>query len=344
METFARIAERDSFLEEPLLRSEGMARRVIGQLGLMDAALSRRGGSGEDGLSALSSLVDWSRFATLLNGIHAAKKGEASYPPLMMFKVLLLQRWHGLSDPAMEAALSDRLSFMRFAGMSLEDASPDHTTIWRFRQALGAEGLLERLLGELNRQLDAHGLLVKQGTLIDASVVTSAARRPRMEEDKVSATDPEARFGTTNERRRFSFGYKLHVAVDAGSGLVRALQVTPANVQEVTVAPALLAHADGLVLGDRGYDSDPLRAQVNARGLEDGLMRRRRGRDLTPAEVARNHALSLQRRAVESLFGTMKRSYGLGRMRAFTLLRNAIDLTLFAIAFNLRRWRVLATG
>jgi IS5 family transposase len=310
----------------------------------MDASLSRRADRGEDGLSAISVLVDWTKFEHVLSAIHAAKKGEASYPPLMMFKVLLLQRWHGLSDPAMEAALSDRLSFMRFAGLSLEDATPDHTTIWRFRQALGAEGLLDRLLGELSRQLDQHGLFIKQGTLIDASVVTSAARRPRMEEDKVSATDPDARFGTTNERRRFVFGYKLHVAVDAGSGLVRTVQVTPANVQDVTVAPALLAHADGLVLGDRGYDSDRLRRAVRERGLQDGLMRKRHGRELTAAEVARNHALSLERRAVEALFGTMKRSYRLGRMRAFTLLRNTIDLTLFAIAFNLRRWRVLVTG
>jgi transposase, IS5 family len=145
-----------------------MPRRVIGQLGLMDAAVSRRGGRIEDALGSLSRLVDWGRFEALLCGVHAARKGEASYPPLMMFKVLLLQRWHGLSDPAMEAALADRLSFLRFAGLSLDDATPDHSTIWRFRQALGADGLMDRLLSELNRQLDAHGLLVKQGTLIDA--------------------------------------------------------------------------------------------------------------------------------------------------------------------------------
>lgn len=321
-----------------------MPRRVMGQLGFLDAALGRRGGRGEDDLAAVSRLVDWSRFEALLSGIHAAKKGEASYPPLMMFKVLLLQRWHGLSDPAMEAALADRLSFMRFAGVAANDPTPDHSTIWRFRQALGKDRLLERLLGELHRQLDAQGVLIKQGTMIDATLVTSAARRPRMEEDKVSPVDRDARFGTTNERGRFAFGYKLHVAVDAGSGLVRGLQVTPANVQDVTVAPALLAHADGLVLGDRGYDSEELRREAARRGLADGLMRRRRGRELTAAEIARNHALSLQRRAVEALFGTMKRSYRLGRLRAFTLPRNTIDLTLFAIAFNLRRWRVLATG
>jgi len=242
----------------------------------------------------------------------------------------------------METALADRLSFMAFAGLALGDPTPDHSTIWRFREKLGAHGLIDKLLAEANRQIEAAGLMVRQGTLIDATLVTSAARRPRMDEGKISPTDKEARFGTTNERGRFAFGYKMHVAVDAGSGLVRDMKVTPANVQDVSVAPQLLEQAAGTVYADRGYDSDGLRAALSRRGLGDGLMRRRRGQPLTEAEIARNHELSLVRRAVESLFGTMKRSYRMGRMRAFTQLRNATDLTLFCLAFNLRRWRVLA--
>jgi IS5 family transposase len=296
-----------------------------------------------EALERLLRLVDWSRFEELLAGIHAAKRGEASYPPLMMFKVLLLQRWYGLSDPAMAAALSDTLSFMAFAGLSLTDATPDHSTIWRFRQELGKDGLIDRLLAELNRQLEAHGVVVKEGTLIDASIVSSAARRPRMDEEKASPVDPDARFGTTNERGRFAFGYKLHVVVDAGSGLVRGAMVTPANQQEVAVAPRLLEQAAGIVYADRGYDSDALRRQLRARRLGDGLMRRRRGRELTAAELERNHQLSLKRRPVEALFGTMKRSYHMGRMRAFGLTRVTTDLLMFCIAFNLRRLTVLAT-
>jgi IS5 family transposase len=233
---------------------------------------------------------------------------------------------------------------MAFVGLSLGDRTPDHATLWRFREKLGIHGLLEPLLAEANRQMEAAGLMVKQGTLIDATLVTSAARRPRINEDKVSRSDKEARFGTGNERGRFVFGYKMHVAVDAGSGLVRALEVTPAHVQEVAVAPRLLSRASGTVYADRGYDSDRLRAELAHRGLGDGLMRRKRGGPLTPEQTARNHALSLTRRAVESLFGTMKRTYRLGRMRAFTQTRNAADLTLFCLAFNLRRWRVLATA
>src|SRR5258706_8367296 len=138
----------------------------------------------------------------------------------MMFKVLLLQRWYGLSDPAMEAALFDRISFLRFAGLSLEDVTPDHSTIWRFRERLAKGGLIERLFAELERQLDACGLLIKQGTLIDASMVTSAARRPRQEEGSISKTDPDARFGADNERRRFPFRFKQHIEVDQVPGLM----------------------------------------------------------------------------------------------------------------------------
>src|ERR1700728_4359191 len=276
-----------------------MPRRRIGQLSWVDGALSKRRERRRDALAEIAALVDWAPLARALKDVHGAAKGEPSYPPLAMFKVLLLQRWYGLSDPAMEAALFDRISFLRFAGFSSEDETPDHTTIWRFREALGKDGLIERLFAELARQLDGRGVTVKQGTLIDASIVQSAARRPRMDEDKVSPTDPDARFGTGTERGRFTFGYKMHVAVDSGSTIVRAWQVTPANVQEVRIAPSLLPEDGGTVYADRGYDSAELRAALAVRGLGDGIMRRgNRGGPIGPDEIRRNRMLSLRRRPV----------------------------------------------
>jgi transposase, IS5 family len=319
-----------------------MGQRRIGQLGMMDAAVSRRGSRRREMLDEINQLLDWSEFERLLAVIPVASKGEPSFPALMMFKVLLLQRWHGLSDPAMEATLFDRLSFQRFAGLSLEDETPDHSTIWRFRERLTKNGLIERLFAELERQLDAHGFLIKQGTLIDASMVTSAARRPRKEEGPTSRTDPDARFGADNERRRFTFGYKMHVAVDQGSGLVRNGLLTSANIQDVSVAPALLPSNAGTVYADRGYHSKGLREHLQSRGFGDGVMRRgQRNKPLSAEEIERNHRLVPLRSPVEAIFGTLKRSYGFTRMRYFNAARSLTAYLLACMAYNLRRSLVL---
>lgn len=205
METFARIANYDSLR---LRTVEGfMDRKYIGQMSWIDGAIERRAGQRRDRLGEIVALLDWRAFERLLSAIHGSARGEASYPPLMMFKVLLLQRWYGLSDPAMEEALYDRLSFRRFAGLALEDDTPDHSTIFRFRDELTRRQLMAPLLAELTRQLDSKGMILKQGTLIDATIIQSAARWPRLNEGKVSPVDPDARFGTNNERRRYTFGW-----------------------------------------------------------------------------------------------------------------------------------------
>lgn len=319
-----------------------MPRRGIGQLSWVDGAMARRRGRRHDVLAQIERLVDWEPFDRLLAGIHCAVRGEAAYPPLMMFKVVLLQRWYGLSDPQMEAALFDRMSFLGFAGLSAEDETPDHTTIWRFRQKLAEAGLIDKLFAELGRQLESCSVTIRQGTLIDASIIPSAARRPRMAEGPTSPTDPDARFGADNERGRFSFGYKVHIAVRQGSAIIDKWRVTPANVQEVTVMPPLLPRA-GAVYADRGYDAAALHDELAARGLEDGIMRRaRKNRPLSAAEIARNHKLSLIRRAVEPVFGTLKRSYRFHRMPYFNAARNAVAFGLACLAFNVRRWHALA--
>jgi IS5 family transposase len=321
-----------------------MGQRRIGQLGLLDAAVSRRGGKRREVLDEINRLLDWVAFERALAVLPVAARGEPSFPPLMMFKVLLLQRWYGLSDPAMEAALYDRLSFQRFAGLSLEDETPDHSTIWRFRERLTKDGLIEQLFAELARQLDTRGLLIKQSTLIDASMVTSAARRPRKEEGPTSEVDPDARFGADNERHRFTFGYKIHAAVDQGTGLVRNGLLTSANIQDVSVATDLIPAEAGTVYADRGYHSRALRDHLQAHGFGDGVMRRgQRAKPLTVEEVERNHRIVPLRSPVEALFGTLKRTYGFTRMRYYSAARNFVAFLLACIAYNLKRSLVLIT-
>lgn len=320
-----------------------MGHRRIGQLGLLDAAVSRRVNKRRDVLDEVGKLLDWPAFERVLSVIPVSAKGEPSFPPLTMFKVLLLQRWHGLSDPAMEAALFDRLSFQRFAGLALDDETPDHSTIWRFRERLTKSGLMESLFGELSRQLDERGLLIKQGTMIDATMITSAARRPSKEAGSVSQVDPDARFGADNERHRFSFGYKGHIAVDRNSALIRTALLTPANVADVSMATAVIPVEAGTVYADRGYHSKALREHLEQCGLGDGIMRKsQRFKPLMPDEVARNHRLVPLRSPVEAVFGTLKRTYGFARMRYFNAGRNRVAFLLACIAYNLKRSVVLS--
>jgi transposase, IS5 family len=291
----------------------------------------------------VAALIDWASIDRKIGPLYPSRTGELAYPPLVMFKILLLQAWYGLSDPEMESAMDDRLSFGRFAGLSLEDEVPDHSTIWRFRERLAKSGLDEVLFADVARQLDGAGFVVKKGTLIDASLVSSAARRPRMSEGKTSATDPDARFGTSNERGRFEFGYKMHVAVDAGTALVRHVILTPGNIQEIDMAKDLVRGDERKLYADRGYDSKRLHDHLEACNIENGVMRRAmRNKPLSAEAVANNHAISAVRRSVEKVFGTFKRHYQLGRMRYFKLTRNRVRLNITAICYNLRRAAVIA--
>ena len=132
------------------------------QFSFVEALMPQAKGSGR--LERLSGVVKWYRFEKLLSRLRDEKSaGRPAYEPLVMFKALLLQSLYGLSDMELEEALGDRLSFKRFVGLTLEEAVPDHSTLCRFRNLLIGEGLLERLFGELDRQLDAAGLILRRG-------------------------------------------------------------------------------------------------------------------------------------------------------------------------------------
>ena len=142
--------------------------RQMGQVSFAES-LVRSGGNQR--LERIEGLIDWGAVAALLAEVYASATGRPSYPPLVLVKVLLPQSWYGLGDPAMEEALGDRLSFRRFVGLGLDEALPDHSTISRFRSLLAKRGLVEARFAEVGRQLDAQGVTVKAGTLIDATVV-----------------------------------------------------------------------------------------------------------------------------------------------------------------------------
>jgi IS5 family transposase len=325
-----------------------MSVKKVGEPGFADAMMAGRGVTNLH-LDRLSGLVKWYRFEKLLEGVRdeASSTGRPGYPALVLLKALLLQSMYGLSDRELEEALVDRLSFRRFAGLSLEDDVPDHTVLNRFRGALVQGGRLERLFSELERQLDKAGLILRRGTMLDATLIeTSAASRPKGRKDVGEGADPEARFGRSSHNKGWTYGYKAHVGVDQGSGLIRRVVTTSANVSDTSVADDLICGDERAVLADKAYDTHARRARLKAGGIKPRISRRPHWThsQLPPRLLRFNKLIAIRRAAVETTFATLKRRMSLGSIRYVGLQKATAQVTLAAMAFNLRRWVTMATA
>lgn len=288
-------------------------------------------------LERIGEVFDWHALEVLVSGVYAARTGRPSWPPLLLFKALLLQQWYGLSDPGLEEALGDRLSFRGFVGLGLDEGQPDHSTLSRFRKALRERGLDGRLFEEVERQLCARGLLVKSGTLLDATLVEAAVRRPGAPAGSGSATDPDAAW--TRKGGKTCFGYKAHLGVDEGSGLIRRAVLTPARINDSVVADALICGDERAVYADRAYEHKGRRQRLKAAGVKDRIMHRSHKNQarLPHWQAVRNTLISPIRAAVERVFGTLKRGYGYRRVRYRGLAANLLELRMLCIAFNMRK-------
>ena len=322
-----------------------MVSKASGQFSFVDA-LVRSPRSGH--LDRLSELVKWYRFEKLLVRLRQPEApGRPAYASVMMFKALLLQSLYGLSDSELEEALADRLSFRRFVGLGLEEAVPDHTTLNRFRNLLIEAGMLEKLFGELDHQLDKAGLILRRGTMLDATVIETAAARPPngSAEGAAPGSDSEAAFTRRQGKGGFSYGYKAHVGVDQGSGLIRRVVTTPANVNDTVEADRLICGDEDAVLADAAYHTRAREVALKERGIKPRLMRRanKHHRQLPPRLKRFNRLVARQRFAVETTFATLKRRMGLNLIRYRGLTKAAAQVLIAAIAFNMRRW-VTLTG
>src|SRR4051812_12098416 len=312
-----------------------------GQLSLAEALMSDKLGYNAR-LEGIASAVAWDRFEALLRPLAPEGPGRPPYDALLMLKALLLQQWYGLSDEAAEEALNDRMSFRRFCGLALEEASPDHTTICRFRERLREADLVERLFAEFERQLEAAGLILKRGTMVDATVVEAARTRPaRGKEDE--ARDKDAAFARRKGRPGSTYGYKAHVAVDQGSLLIRAASLTPANVNETSVADALIRFDEKAVYADKAYASRARRALLKRHGIKARILHKTwgGGPPLTASQKRHNRLIGPVRAAVETVFATLKRRMAYTRVRYVGLVKNEAHLILLALAYNIRRAAVL---
>jgi transposase, IS5 family len=308
------------------------------QLSLVEALMDPRlGANGK--LARIDALIDWARLEPHAARIRGSEAGRPPYPPLSMLKALYLQALYDLSDPGLEEALLDRLSFRRFCGFDADQSTPDETTICRFRAAAAAAGALADCFTEVNRQLDAKGLILRKGTLMDATIVAAKHVPPGKAAGMGSAHPKEPGADWTNKNGKSFFGYKLHVGVDEGSGLIRRVAFTPARTLDGEMAEALISGDETAVYADRAYESKARRARLKAAGSKDRIMHRRHRYlpELPRWPALRNRLIARRRAPVEAVFSTLKRLYGKARARCGSLLVNQVDYLAFATVFNLRR-------
>lgn len=314
-----------------------MAIKRTGQLGFADAVVA---GTGNASLNRLAGLVRWYRFDKLLGKLRDGGPGRAAWPPLLLFKALLLGALYGLSERELEEALSDRLSFRRFVGLGLEESVPDHTVLNRFRNELVQLSLYDKLFGELDKQLEAAGVVLKHGTMLDATVIEAVSRPP--DGERRPSLDADAGFAKRSGKPGSVFGYKAHVGVDQGSGLIRAVVTTPANVNDTTPADRLIRGDEAVVLADAAYHTHARQAALEAAGIKPRLARRaNKHHPLSPRLRRYNRLIARQRAAVETTFATLKQRMKLRLIRYRGLLKASAQITLCAMAFNLRRWAAI---
>ena len=302
-----------------------MARRRIGQ----ETFRFSSSGSGASPLDRLASLIDWSAIDALLGDIHTAAKGETAWPPLALFKAMLIAVWYDLSDVKLAEALDDRSSFRRFCGFTSDEATPERTAFVRLRKALSERGLDKVLFEAVTGQLKAKAVRVKTGTLVDATIIASAREG-----------DGDARW-VKHKGRKAVHGFKAHVGADADTALVEEVAITPANINDGKAGPDALPDDPGDVFADSAYRGNHFGAAVRARGGTPRVIATRMWGKDTRKTLARlaayNRPIHKIRGRIEKIFGTWKRSYGLRRMRWCGLAKAAAQVRLTAIAYNLKR-------
>lgn len=302
------------------------------QMGLLDSLMIAT--PTNEFLTRLDRSLDWRPLEQALQAMYPATTGRPPCAPLALFKMSLLQHCYGLSDPQCEELVTDRLSWRRFVGLGLQDAVPDETTLVRFRQRLREHGLHEKLLGLINQQLQAQGLILKTCTLVDATLVQAARRAPA----KGAQTGGDGEAGYTVKQGQPHYGYKAHVAVDETHTLIRAVTLTAANVHDSQEFETVVQGDEEMVCADKAYWSRERSEWCGRNGVANGILRKpSRGQKLPAATMRVNRLFSSIRCQIEKVFGWWKRSAGYRRVRYVGRAANRLELEFKSICWNLKR-------
>ena len=293
-------------------------------------------------LAEMEQAVPWTALLAVIEPYYptSGRRGRQPYPLATMLRLYFLQQWYALSDPGLEDALYEIESLRRFARLELaDDALPDETTILNFRRLLERHELTAKLMNTINDVLEEQGLLLKGGTMVDATIIHA----PPSTKNQDKARDPEMH--QTKKGNQWYFGMKIHVGADVDSGLAHTVSVTPANVADVTELPNLLREDDRAVFGDAGYVNDHYKRAARQAGVYWGVALKARSKSrLGSSQKQRNRKHSAIRSRVEHMFRVIKCQFGYTKVRYKGLAKNAAQVfTLIGLTnLYLRRRALMA--
>ena len=307
-------------------------------------------------LKQVNQVINWDPIKRILARYYTkgqSSTGRKAYPPLVLFKMCLLQTWYGLSDYGVEEQVNDSLSAMRFCDLHLEDDVPDHSIVCRFRKALNQAGAWDMLLAAINEQLSTQGVLVKQGAIIDASI-TPTPRKPKGtkvyelpqqgEASLQASTQPgvDLEGSWVKKGGKLQYGYKRHYVCDQGAGLVLSVSTTTASAHESKHMAQVVKESHlppgSPVLADKGYASASNEALLKGRGLKSRIQRKAyRNAPLSKWARRYNKLIGKDRYKIERVFGSISRWFGGLRARYVGLSKTHGQHVLEGMAYNLYR-------
>src|SRR6059036_3055903 len=263
-------------------------------------------------LEEMEQVVPWRELCALVEP-HYPKPGNGR-PPVgveRMLRIYFLQQWFNLSDPAVEEALYDSAVMRQFVGIDLGcEPAPDETTVCKFRHLLEEHQLGEQILGQVNLHLQAHGVRITTGTIVDATILHAPTSTKNREQQR----DPE--MPQTKKGKQWYFGMKAHVGVDSKTKIIHTAVATAANVADSVVLPDLLHGEETRVWGDQAYRGQSEVIRECAPQAQDCTHRRYRYKDrIDEVERAKNRTKSTVRSKVEHVFGVMKLKFGFVKLR-----------------------------
>lgn len=314
-----------------------------------------------DPLEKLSE-INWDMFVPMINRAlakeHKGPGGRPRYDTKLMLKVLMLKRMYNLSFEQTEYQINDRLSFMRFLGLSISDKVPDANTIWNFYNDLSEAKLADQMFDAFKQKLLDERMILREGSIVDATFVDAPRQRNTREENqkikdgnvpeewkkqepkaqhKLRQKDTDARWATKNRERHY--GYKNHVKVDQKSKLIDRYTVTDAAVHDSQAMNDLITDDDSTMYADSAYTGDPITKALATKGIKNQICEKGfRNHPLTEEQKERNREKSRIRSRVEHVFGFMTGSMNGITVRTIGIKRAAFDIGITNLLYNLHRY------